>query len=257
MPLSFFSDVKSRILPFPVGWKYAQKNGPGALGSLLFHGLVLLLVIIWATQRTSQSPPAAMHFVPVDLIRLGEETTSPDAAQKSVIPQQRASRAAQASNPTPPEGVAPSKTKPEPLDDLDAKLRALAKLRQPDTKLQLSDSPGVSNVDAGNGVLGDRALYSVRDYVLAQVLRRWSLNLSKAGGRKLVIPIRVAMKRDGTIVSAEIVEEARAKNDALYRDIAISARNAVTLSSPIALPPGDYAAVMHFTLNLDPRATQR
>jgi len=257
MPLSFFSDVKSRILPFPVGWKYAQENGPGALGSLLFHGLVLLLVILWATQRTSQSPPATMHFVPVDLIRLGEETTSPDAAQKSVIPQQRASRAAQASNPTPPEGVAPSKTKPEPVDDLDAKLRALAKLRQPDTKLQLSDSPGVSNVDAGNGVPGDRALYSVRDYVLAQVLRRWSLNLSKAGGRKLVIPIRVAMKRDGTIVSAEIVEEARAKNDALYRDIAISARNAVTLSSPIALPPGDYAAVMHFTLNLDPRATQR
>jgi len=257
MPLSYFSNLKSRLLPFPARWKYAGENGPGVLGSLAFHGLILLLVIFWATHRVTQAPPTAIHFVPVDLIRLGDETTSPEAAQKSVIPQQRASRAAQASNPTPPEGVAPSKTKPEPLDDLDAKLRALAKLRQPDTKFQLSDSPGVSNVDAANGVPGNHAQYSVRDYVLAQVLRHWSLNLSKAGGRKLVIPIRVAMKRNGTIVSAEIVEEERAKADALYRDIAISARNAIVLSSPIQLPPGDYAAVMHFTLNLDPRATQR
>jgi len=254
---NFFSDVKDWIGSLPAGRKYAQENGPGVLGSLVFHGLILLLIFFWAVQRTSQAPPAAIHFVPVDLIRLGDETISPDAVRKSVIPQQRASRAAQASNPTPPEGVAPSKTKPEPLDDLDAKLRALAKLRQPDTKLQLSNSPGVSNVDAANGVPGDRAQYSVRDYVLAQVLRRWSLNLTKASGRGLVIPIRVAMKHDGTILSAEIVEEARAKSDALYRDIAISARNAVVLSSPIQLPPGDYAAVMHFTLNLDPRATQR
>jgi len=254
---NFISDVKGWIGSFSVGRKYAEENGPGVLGSLAFHGLILLLIFLWAAQRASQAPPAAMRFVPVDLIRLGDETTSPDAAQKSVIPQQRASRAAQASNPTPPEGVAPTKTKPEPLNDLDAKLRALAKLRQPDTKLQLSDSPGVSNVDASNGVAGNRALYSVRDYVLAQVLRRWSLNLAKAGGRGFVIPIRVAMKHDGTIVSAEIVEEARAKSDALYRDVALSARNAIVLSSPIQLPPGDYAAVMHFTLNLDPRATQR
>ena len=65
------------------------------------------------------------------------------------------------------------------------------------------------------------------------------------------------MKRDGTIVSAVIMEEARSKADALYRDIALSARNAVILSSPIALPPGDYPRTMHFTLDLDPRDTQR
>ena len=75
---------------------------------------------------------------------------------------------------------------------------------------------------------------------------------AKLGGRIFVIPIRVVMKRDGTVVSAEVVE----KHDRLYRDIAISARNAVLLSSPILMPPGDFPATMHFTIILDPRDTQ-
>jgi hypothetical protein len=53
------------------------------------------------------------------------------------------------------------------------------------------------------------------------------------------------------------MEEARSKSDAVYRDIALSARNAVILSSPIALPPNDLPATMHFTLDLDPKDTQR
>ena len=89
------------------------------------------------------------------------------------------------------------------------------------------------------------------------MLRRWTLDLSRAANRPLVVPIRVTMKRDGTIASAEIVEQTRAKTDALYRDIAIGARNAVLLSSPIALPAGDYPKEMHFTLNLDTRAVLR
>ena len=73
----------------------------------------------------------------------------------------------------------------------------------------------------------------------------------------LEIADRVVMKRDGTIVSAVIMEEARSKSDAVYRDIALSARNAVILSSPIALPPNDLPATMHFTLDLDPKDAQR
>jgi hypothetical protein len=65
------------------------------------------------------------------------------------------------------------------------------------------------------------------------------------------------MKRDGTIATADIVEQARAKTDAVYRDIALGARNAVLLSSPIALPAGDYPKEMHFTLLLDTRAVLR
>jgi hypothetical protein len=93
--------------------------------------------------------------------------------------------------------------------------------------------------------------------VLAQILRRWTLDLAKVRERPLVIPLRIVLKRDGTILSAEIVEQSRAKTDSRYRDVAIGARNAALLSSPIALPPGDYPKEMHFTLSLDTRAVVR
>jgi hypothetical protein len=248
------SDAESGFLL--AGRKVAEENGPGLIVSLLLHGLVALLVFAFIAKTASQAPQHAIPFVPVDLVRLGMETESPAEAHKALVPQERASAKHEASSPT-DETVALNKTKPAPVDALEAKLRALARLRQPLTNLKIEGGQGVSNVDAANGAPGDRATYSVKDYVRAQVERRWSLNLAKLAGRNFTIPIRVVMKRDGTIVSADIVEQARIKLDAVYRDIALSARNAVILSSPIALPHADLPAVMHFTLDLDPKDTQR
>jgi hypothetical protein len=239
------------------GRRYAEENGAGLVGTLLLHGVAVLLIVFWAMR------PAVTHmsaknvpFVPVDLVRLGMETASPPTERKALVPQERPSPPRQAASPR-SETLSPVARRATPEDALDAKLRALARLKQPDTKLKVAEGQGVSNVDASNGVPSDRATYSLRDYVLAQVLRRWTLDLGKAHGRTFVIPIRVTMTRNGTISAAEIVEQSRAKTDALYRDIAISARNAVQLSSPIALPPGDYPKEMHFTLDLDPRAVVR
>jgi hypothetical protein len=234
--------------------KAAVQWGPGIAGTLLLHGVVALAIILVVMEHTAQqTPQTSVHFVPIDLIRLGAETASPDAQQKSLIPQRRAAQQAEAASPT-PETTAPNKSKPAPLDDLDAKLRALARLRQPPSDLKIANEQGISNVDAANGVPGDEATYSVRDYIRSVVLRRWYFNLAKLGSRNFSVPIRVAMKRDGTIVSAEIVVQTR---DPLYHDIALGARNAVLLSSPIPLPAGDYPATMHFVLRLDPRDTQR
>ena len=247
------SDLKEEL--FLAGRKAAETNGRGAIASLLLHGLLVLMIFV-AARHATQAPQKVTPFVPVDLVRLGMETESPAAERKALVPQQRASATQEAASPT-RESVSPKGTKPTPVDALDAKLRGLAKLRQAQNNLKIVDGQGISNVDAANGAPGDRAAYSVKDYVRAQVLRRWSLNLVKMAGRNFSIPIRVTMKRDGTIVSAAILEEARSKSDAVYRDIALSARNAVILSSPIALPPGDLPAVMHFTLDLDPKDAQR
>jgi hypothetical protein len=59
------------------------------------------------------------------------------------------------------------------------------------------------------------------------------------------------------VTKAEIVESARAAKDKIYRDVAISARNAVLLSSPIELPAGRYESVMELTLLLNPKDTLR
>jgi len=239
------------------GRRYAEENGIGVAASLFLHGLLVFFVLFTLTHHRAVSTAAgSFPVVPVDLIRLGAETQSPPAEQHALMPQQRAGRPQQEASPT-REAVSPTGRKPAPEDALDAKLRALARLKQPDTPLKLDVGQGVSNIDAANGAPGDAATYSIRDYVLAQVLRRWTLDLSRAGGRVLVVPVRVTMKRDGTIAAAEIVESARARADVVYRDIAIGARNAVLLSSPIALPPGDYPKEMHFTLRLDTRAVVR
>jgi hypothetical protein len=46
-------------------------------------------------------------------------------------------------------------------------------------------------------------------------------------------------------------------NDPAYREVAISARNAVLLSSPLSLPPGHYQEVMDMVLYLNPRDALR
>lgn len=224
--------------------------------SLILHSLAAFLVFFAVARNGINAPQASTPFVPVDLIQLGAETRSPPAEHKALVPQQQAGRPQQAASPT-RAAVSPTGRKPAPVDALDAKLRALSRLKQPDNNLKITAGQGVSNVDAANGPIGDSATYSIRDYVLAQVLRRWTVNFSRTGARHFDIPIRVVMKRDGTIAVAEIVEAGRAKTDVIYRDIAIGARNAVLLSSPIRLPPGDYPKEMHFTLKLDTRAVLR
>ena len=249
------SEVIAELLPSLR--RAAARDGAGVLGSLLLHGLAVLLVI-WAAVRSTPAPPpqTTFPFVPVDLIRLGAETQSPPAEHKALVPQQHAATPQDAASPR-NAAVSPTGTKRAPDDALEAKLKALARLKMPDTPLKPLAGEGVSNVDAASGAPGLTATYSIRDYVLAQVLRRWVLDFAKVKDRPLVIPIRVVMTRDGIIASAEIVEQARAKTDARYRDVAIGARNATLLSSPIALPPGDYPKEMRFTLRLDSRAAAR
>ena len=255
--MSHFVDETQQILA--AGRRYATTDGLGVAVSLVLHGLLAFLVLAVVAHHTTGTTPNAMPlppFVPVDLIRLGDETRSPPAAVRSVVPQQKAGLPQEAATLV-PRTVSPTGKKPAPVDAIDAKLKALARLKQPDSPLKLIVGEGVSNIDASAGAPGDSATYSIRDYVLAQVLRRWTLNLERARDRVTVVKIAVTMKRDGTIAAAEIVEQARAKTDAVYRDIALGARNAVLLSSPIALPAGDYPKEMHFTLLLDTRAVLR
>ena len=51
------------------------------------------------------------------------------------------------------------------------------------------------------------------------------------------------------------MDRARLANDAVWRDIALSARNAVLLASPVALPAGQRFSETTLTLRLDPRDT--
>lgn len=237
--------------------RYAKENGIGVAVSLVLHSLLAFLALVVVARHAADVaavPPPP--FVPVDLIRLADETRAPPATLRAPVPQQKGGRPQQAASPN-PAAVSATGKKPAPVDALDAKLHALARLKQPDSPLKIGEGEGPAPDDASNGAPAGSATYAIRDYVLAQVLRRWTLNLERTRERPLVVKIAVVMKRDGTILAADIVEQARTKTDVVFRDVAIGARNAVLLSSPIALPPGDYPKEMRFTLALDSRAVLR
>ena len=69
--------------------------------------------------------------------------------------------------------------------------------------------------------------------------------------------IRLKMTRAGVISDVEIVDQNRFVTDKLFRGMALSARNAAMLASPISLPPGKYDAVMNIAITLDPKSVLR
>jgi hypothetical protein len=62
------------------------------------------------------------------------------------------------------------------------------------------------------------------------------------------------MTRQGVISDVRITDQQRFNSDKLFRGMALSARNAAMLASPIPLPPGHYDAVMNIAVTLDPKA---
>lgn len=72
-----------------------------------------------------------------------------------------------------------------------------------------------------------------------------------------MVKIQIEITATGNVVKADIVEKERAALDRTYRDLAISARNAVLLSSPLVLPTGQYRPVFQLTLDLIPNDTLR
>jgi hypothetical protein len=109
----------------------------------------------------------------------------------------------------------------------------------------------VTDEPQSGGVAG----YRVRDFLRAQVERRWSLDLNH--GRDAVVLIHVKVARNGAVTEAEIVDRARYANDAAWRAVALSARNAVLLSSPLNLPSGYAAGPIDVTLAMNSRDAMR
>lgn len=185
----------------------------------------------------------------MDIVLLADETTSQPQPVTAPAPQQQAGILSSPS--AMPIGASPSNQRP---DDLQMKLHALAKLRQPSVDTHLSEkSLGLSQLSAtsNDAAVGPYATYAVRDFIRAQVERRWGLDLAALGNSNFSVLIRVELTSAGVVTKAEIADTARFNADRTYREIALSARNAVLLSSPFALPPGHYSEVMDLILSLN------
>ena len=243
----------------PAGWSEPptlrrRRTFATFAGSLLLHALLLVALL---ARHPALLPPAAWQkFVPVELVARSEGPEDRPAQQKAAGPrsaephiQRRAPAVIRSRS-----GVAPDKTAP---DDLERQLRALSQLRQPNSDPRLAGDDGTTALDESgdDNVSGGRGDYHSRDIIRAQILRRWNLDLGRLGNRTFAIEIHVVLKRDGSVLQADILDKRRFASDAAFRWIALSARNAILLASPITLPPGTGNSGVDTIVTLDPRET--
>ncbi|MBS0275175.1 MAG: hypothetical protein JSR55_12460 [Proteobacteria bacterium] len=252
--MMFIRVLRERVLAFTGNHKALTRMSPGVAGSLFLHGIALLLILLLFIRNTQQMTQKQAPFVPVDVVQLGDETTAPPAPSHAPVPQQKAMKGP-AGAPK-PEAYAPNRAR-QPKDALEVQLKNLSRLRQPDSDLKIEDGASADTATTNGAEAGAATLYSVRDYIRAQILRRWVFDFSTLGNRNISIPLRVSLTGHGAVIVAEITDRHRYVTDKVFRDVALSARNAVLLSAPFKLPAGAPKDGIDFTLDLNPRDTLR
>src|SRR5579859_1420334 len=231
----------------------------GMVLSLAMHGAVVLLLMMLWTSLQSSPPPRDPQPIPVDLVELGDETASPDA-DKSKVPQQRAAETGE--HPTPQAVPVPKQAAPVPAPGKALTRKDKDQARpQPDPHRppspQPQDGSGMSNTTTGaDGALGRNATYGVKDYVRAQIERRWYPQVNALLRNDWVVQLHIRLNEDGSVGQAEIVDGGK-MGDIAYRDFAFSVRNAALLSAPFALPSGLDDAARDITLDFNPRRVQQ
>ncbi len=242
------------------------------LGSLVLHGLVVLLVFF----MPSPALPPAEPPLPVELVTLGEtsiasaglaqadrlrQQTPPAAAALSAAPPPPSPTvplpgvAAEPAKPRRPATATPRKTRP-PVDAFDAMLQSLRMLRRP--AVLASNAPPQTGLAPStqaerDGSLGRRGTLSVRDFIRAEIERHWEFDVATLGTADLVIALHLVLRSDGTVSRAEIVDDPRYTTDPAYRQLADSVRRAAQVASPLQLPPGIGDAFRDMTLRFNPR----
>ena len=218
-----------------------QENRAGMTGSVLLHVAFILAILWWGPSHpVARQPP--LKAMLVDLVTAPTIVPGPSGGAQTPL---------RAPVPAAPktEGVRPKAQTPPP-DELEARIAQMAQLRAPDTALPAPDN----GAGAGNGNGGG---YALADFVRAQILRRWWPQLESDAARGMRVAIRLKLSLAGVISDVEIVDQIRFTHDKLFRNMALSARNAALLASPISLPPGKYDAVMDIAITLDPHAVLR
>ncbi len=220
-----------------------EGRAAGLAGSALLHGLALFLLFL-ALPPGSFGSQRDVLSIPVE-VSLGDDIRPAKGEAAAELPQEATQATASSSG-------ASGAVAPAPLDPLDAKLKALSELRAPEaaTADERTGAGKTSMIAVNEASPGELA--AAKDLIRVQVMRRWNLDLKNLPGGEVSVPIRVLVGSDGVVLKAELIDTPRS-GDPGYREIALSAKNAVLMSSPFTLPPGHYRGKMDLVLDLNPR----
>ena len=180
---------KNGIAQFRARHAAALEWSRDVAGSLLLHGLALLLVLFLIVRHETQNAQKQTPFVPIDVVQLGDTTTAPPAPNHAPTPQQKAMRGPTSA---PKPRAYSSKGAEAPKDELEVQLKNLSKLSQPNSDLKIENGASDDAATSNGADAGAAAVYSVRDYIRAQILRRWVFDFSTLGNHNVSIPLRVS-----------------------------------------------------------------
>jgi outer membrane biosynthesis protein TonB len=239
-----------------------RRTAIGLAGSLVIHlGLVVLL--LWSSQVRELVPVAGKNLVMVQLPRLGDMTMRSSQQRQS-----GSARDKPAATPKPEKPVPSTQTTVRPRNAPPSvnEIAALLKLAEaahqrapavPNRRPQDGPTSAASGAISLNHADGDQGLQGLKDFLRAQIERRWEFDVATFQRMDVVVSIHIVLAPDGTVSSAEVVPDPRYRDDERYQTLARSARNAVLLSSPLRLPPAMPEAFRDITLNFRPRDVVR
>lgn len=229
-----------------------RRNGRGLAGSVLLHGAVWLVLLLWP--KPDFPPIADEPVIQVQLVQLADQTAAPVIQKTKAMPRQAAPRAA-ASVTKPAARHVPPLAPPSPIppDDFDAKLRnAEQALAQHGT-----GGRGQAESPIGALRLGGKATYSVKDYVRVQIVRHWTFNAAVLGSARWVVPVHVVLDVDGGVTSVDTLADAALRENLAYQALVKSVRDAVLMASPLHLPGQLTPEQRDMVLEFDPAMALR
>jgi len=227
-----------------------RRMARGLLCSALLHLLTVLLLLRVSSPHSELRPQTLA--IPIDLVAIAEDRAEPAGGQTASIPQARARETALRPN---PRAVPPKAEAPVIADPLTRQLMRLSQMKLPPSP-SLQDGTGLSNVTAGSG-RGTEAAYGIKDYLRAQIERRWVPPPAALTRNDWVVKLHLRVKEDGSVLLSEIVDDPRIASDPGFRDFAYSARNAARLASPLILPPQFSGQARDVVLDFNPRRVQQ
>ena len=237
--------VKARRL-----WR-KRGSAPALLCSFVLHGAVLALLLLWPSAPVLAPPP--MIALIIDLVE--SPASGKDAAQSADAPTAAASEPAPTQRTeTPPvsptaKGDAAPAAQQAAAPTLGDLLRgAEAAHRGPSSPA--SGSGGVGVMDTED--MGGTGTISLKDFLRVRIERRWQIDPSAPN---VLVSVRLMIAADGSVMSAEPVNDGGP--DKVMHALAISARNAALLASPLQFPRGTFAITGEMIIDLSTREARR
>lgn len=151
----------------------------------------------------------------------------------------------------PPVTEAESESEADPLASI---LRNVEDLEPQREQQASAPTPSQESAAPRNSAAVQRRAAELGNMIRDQVASCWRIDGGRQEARGLLVPIRVRLASDGSVIGSPRVQEpGRYASDGYYRSAADAAVRAVLACSPFDLPPQDYDLWRDLVLNFDPR----